>query len=310
MPLFFRKTTAKDNRIENAGQWPVRLTNFHLVEDYEHPPAKYPEIFIVRDGTFLHQTDESTRSVRRGTIIVNHPSNQHKIKNPEKVVVTRVRFLPEWMARDYGTIIEAPDLLSLFFKQSWFQYPSDTTMFAFSARDESMPLIEAELDLLEKILGEGRTLDSLTRITFLKLLLLISDEFFHFWRGGERMDLRSEVREALDMIERCVLAGDSLKLKQLEPATGMSQDHLARVFKKATGVTLVDYVQRRRIHHAALRLLTTDATAKSISEELGFSDSAHFSKSFQKYFDVSPNVYRQKFSCAVSSGKKDEEKSE
>ena len=82
-----------------------------------------------------------------------------------------------------------------------------------------------------------------------------------------------------------------------------SRQHETLVFKKSTGITLVDYVQRRRIHHAALKLLTSEATAKSISEDLGFSDSAHFSKSFQKYFDLSPNVYRQKFGGALEQGK-------
>jgi two-component system response regulator YesN len=99
----------------------------------------------------------------------------------------------------------------------------------------------------------------------------------------------------MDYIEESVSEGENSNLKDLKDVIGMSQDHLGRLFRKATGVTLVDYAQRRRNHHAALRLLTTTETARGISESLGFTDSAHFTKSFQKYFNLSPNVYRQKF---------------
>ena len=206
-----------------------------------------------------------------------------------------MRFLPEWLASDYPVIIEAPDALSLFFTQSWFQYPTDTTLHVFNVREDLLSAIEAEFDMLENVLRDNRQREPLSRITLLKLMLLLGDEYHVYWRGGNRLDLRDEVLVALNAIEKSVLAGDTIRIKDLEALTEMSQDHLGRVFRKATGVTLVDYGQRRRIHHAALRLLTTDQTAKEVSEALGFTDSAHFSKSFQKFFGVSPNVYRQKF---------------
>jgi AraC-like DNA-binding protein len=295
MALFFKKSQNRDNRIENAGRWPLRLTNFYLVDDYEFPPSQYSEIFLIREGTFLHETELGIQALRRGTALVNHPSNRHTIKQPEGVIVTRLRFLPEWLARDYQTIMEAPDLLSLFFAQSWFQYPTDTTLHVFNIRDEFLGPIEAEIEQLEKVLRANRQNEPIARIGLLKLMLLLGDEYNVYWRNDNRLDMRPEVLTALDFIEKGVLAGDHLRLKDLEPSTGMTQDHLGRVFRKATGVTLVDYVQRRRIHHSALRLLTSDETGKDISEDLGFTDSAHFSKSFQKYFGVSPNVYRQKF---------------
>ncbi len=295
MALFFKSKANRENRIENSGRWPIRLTNFYLVDDYEFPPSQYPEIFYVRSGNFLHETDTGNQALREGAVIVNHPSNRHTIKQPEEVVLVRVRFLPEWLANDYHTVIDSPDVLSLFFDQSWFQYPTDSTLHVVSAREEHRGYVENELKILQEVLKAGRHKEPIARIVLLKLMLIFGDEYHYYWRGDNRIELRPEVRVALDFIEQSVKTGDNLKLKDLEPATEMTQDHLGRVFRKATGVTLVDYAQRRRIHHAAQQLLISSETAKDISERLGFTDSAHFSKSFQKYFNLSPNVYRQKY---------------
>ena len=295
MVTLFKRTSHRQNRIENEGRWPLRLTNFFLCDDYEFPPSNYAEIFLVREGTFLHETDSGTQALRRGALMVNHPSNRHAIKQPDNVMISRIRFLPEWFARDYQTIVEAADVLSLFFSRSWFKYPSDTTLHVYSVRAESLPFVEKEFELLQDVLGQGRQLEPIARVTMLKLMLLLGDEYHVYWRGRNRLDLRPEVRTTMDYIEESVSEGEGSNLRELKDVVGMSQDHLGRLFRKATGVTLVDYAQRRRNHHAALRLLTTSETARGISESLGFTDSAHFTKSFQKYFSLSPNVYRQKF---------------
>ena len=295
MALFFKSKSSRENRIENSGRWPIRLTNFFLVDDYEFPPSQYPEIFFVRQGQFLHETDTGNQALREGAVIINHPSNRHTIKQPEEVLLVRIRFLPEWLAKEYSTVIDSPDVLSLFFDQSWFHYPTDSTLHVISMREQQVKYFESEIDQMQEVLRAGRHLEPVARVSLLKMMLLLGDEYHYYWRGDNRMDLRPEVRVALDFIELAVMTGEHLKLKDLEPATEMTQDHLGRVFRKATGITLVDYAQRRRIHHAALRLLTSSETAKDISEKLGFTDSAHFSKSFQKYFNLSPNVYRQKY---------------
>ena len=290
MALFFKSKTTRENRIENSGRWPIRLTNFFLVDDYEFPPSQYPEIFLVREGNFLHETDTGNQALRAGAVIINHPSNRHTIKQPEQVLLVRVRFLPEWMATEYRTVIDSPDVLSLFFDQSWFQYPTDTTLHVLTMREELVRYFESEIDQLQEVLRAGRHLEPIARVCLMKLMLILGDEYNYYWRGENRLDLRPEVRVALDFIERSVTSGDHLKLKDLEPATDMTQDHLGRVFRKATGITLVDYAQRRRIHHAALQLLISTETAKEISEKLGV-------HRFRPFFEELPEILQSFAEC-------------
>ena len=111
----------------------------------------------------------------------------------------------------------------------------------------------------------------------------------------QRIALRPEILHAMRAIEGGINFSGAVRLSTLEPLMGMSLDHLGRLFKKATGTTLVDYTQRRRVQHAARQLLFTDKTATAIAQDLHFTDSAHFTKSFQRYFGRSPNEYRSHF---------------
>ena len=136
MGLFFKKSSITDNRIENSGRWPVRLTHFYLIDEYEFPATNFPEIFFVREGTFLHETDVGTQAVREGAVVVVNPGHRHTIMQPEEVVLTRVRYLPEWLTLEYELIANSPNVLSLFFDQSWFRYPRDENLHVFTTRNE------------------------------------------------------------------------------------------------------------------------------------------------------------------------------
>lgn len=59
-------------------------------------------------------------------------------------------------------------------------------------------------------------------------------------------------------------------------------------------MTPANYLTLLRMN-AALQLLTNkDQTIKSIAYELGFSDDAHFCRSFKKYYGVAPGEYQKK----------------
>ena len=117
MALFTKQQFHGDNRIENAGRWPVRLTHFHLTDDYSFPATNYPEIFFVQQGGLLHETKNGKQTIREGFVILVHPGHQHAISNPDNVIISRIRFLPEWFTMDYSAIIAMPDVLTLFFDQ-------------------------------------------------------------------------------------------------------------------------------------------------------------------------------------------------
>ncbi len=294
MALFFKKPGIAANRIENSGRWPVRLTQFQLVDEYEFPATNFPEIFFVQEGTFLHETVAGTQAVREGVAMMVNPGHRHTVKQPDDVVLVRVRFLPEWLTREYELIIRSPDLLSLFFDQSWFRYPRDENLHVFTTRGEGTARVRAELDYLRGLLRDRRQLEPVARISVLKLMALLADEHRRFWRGVSEIEILPEAAHALDEIEASILRAQPFEPAKL-PRGGFTKRALEQAFTDLTGMSMPDYAHRRRVFHAAYRLLTSRAEPRRISKALGWASTGEFARQFQSVFDIPPAVYREKF---------------
>ena len=72
----------------------------------------------------------------------------------------------------------------------------------------------------------------------------------------------------------------------------MSASTLNRYFKKATGLSPVEYQIHKRIELACMLMRTTDLSMMLISDRTGFSDSNYFTRTFRKVMGVTPSRYR------------------
>lgn len=84
-----------------------------------------------------------------------------------------------------------------------------------------------------------------------------------------------------------------LSLNMIAEIAFFSPFHFHRVFKFITGETVNGYVTRRRIEKSALDLLHKNITITEIAHQFGFSDNSSFSKTFKKYYGISPTNFRK-----------------
>lgn len=71
-------------------------------------------------------------------------------------------------------------------------------------------------------------------------------------------------------------------------------DHLRRLFKKATGLTLLEYLTQLRLNNAKKLMQENDVLHYSIAEismMSGFYDSGYFSRVFKKKMNMTPTEY-------------------
>jgi len=76
---------------------------------------------------------------------------------------------------------------------------------------------------------------------------------------------------------------------------GVGRRTFERRFKKSTGNSVVEYVQRVKVEVAKKQLEVGRKTVSEISYEIGYNDSDAFRRMFKKYTDLSPIDYRKKY---------------
>lgn len=73
----------------------------------------------------------------------------------------------------------------------------------------------------------------------------------------------------------------------------VSPQHLSRAFRRAMGITFVDYVTRARIRRAVELLSDEEMKMYEIAGMTGYSSQHYFSSAFKKMLGVSPAEYRK-----------------
>lgn len=83
-----------------------------------------------------------------------------------------------------------------------------------------------------------------------------------------------------------------LSLKTNAKLLNVNASYLSTLFKKETGMTLTDYVNKKRIDNAVFLLNSTNMQIQTIAQYCGIPDVNYFTKLFKKYIGKSPKEYK------------------
>ncbi|MBE6022578.1 MAG: AraC family transcriptional regulator [Cellulosilyticum sp.] len=98
-----------------------------------------------------------------------------------------------------------------------------------------------------------------------------------------------------DYIEKHI--GESMSIEELAYVAGFSKYHFSRIFRSILQEPLAHYVNRIRMERAVFLLAhREDMNVTDIAYELGFTDSAIFSRGFKHYYGMTPREYRDTYS--------------
>ncbi|MGX7349727.1 helix-turn-helix transcriptional regulator [Dolosicoccus paucivorans] len=84
-----------------------------------------------------------------------------------------------------------------------------------------------------------------------------------------------------------------ITLEDIASHFNFSPSYISRLFKKTTGVSFRHYLIKYRLKKAQKLLTSSDQLIADISDQVGFSEPAYFSRTFKKEFQVTPAQYRQ-----------------
>jgi len=93
-----------------------------------------------------------------------------------------------------------------------------------------------------------------------------------------------------------------IKLDDVAAASHFSPFHFHRIFHALTAETVNEYVTRKRMEKAVIRLVyKLDLSITAVAEMGGFSSTANFSRAFKLYFGITPSALRKGDSSKINS---------
>jgi AraC family transcriptional regulator len=83
----------------------------------------------------------------------------------------------------------------------------------------------------------------------------------------------------------------TISLSELAGIANVSRFHFARIFRQATGMSAMNFVEQSRIRRAQVLLSESNLPLVEVALMTGFSDQSHFTRRFSRHVGTTPGVY-------------------
>ncbi|MEO8619650.1 MAG: AraC family transcriptional regulator [bacterium] len=139
-----------------------------------------------------------------------------------------------------------------------------------------------------RVRTELRQHDAVSQFAIEGALLLLVTDLSRANTSGERTRPRWLIAVE-DAIEASVSEPPSIDA--LAAVAGVHASHLLRTFRRYHGVTIANYVRKRRIDRARIEVAADKRPLSMIALDAGFADQSHFTKVFRQAFGETPGQY-------------------
>ena len=116
---------------------------------------------------------------------------------------------------------------------------------------------------------------------------------------AERVRQKKQDRSPLSYIEWCKTyitehLNQLLRVDKIAAKAGINKSYLSSRFSQTEGVSIGQFIQKKRIEAAANMLKYSDTSITEISNYLWFSSQSHLGRLFKKYMGQTPKQYRER----------------
>ena len=255
---------------------------FSSMSDHSHD---YFEFYVFLDGNVSMHINGRAFHLKPGDILLIPPETKHHAFNiEEKLPCQRFVF---WISQDYfNKLMELSEDYVYLLKhaQSKKQYLYHYDTIAFNA-------LQAKIFRLIEEIHANRFGKSA------KIELCVNDLMLHINRSVYEMEhptTRKEVNALYDNIIQYIeshLDAD-LSLDELSKTFYVSKYHISHVFKENFGISIHQYITKKRLSICKDAILGNDNITK-IYQMFGFKDYTSFFRAFKKEYGISPKEYKE-----------------
>ncbi len=286
-----RNNLTHTDPVERYAYWWHRRVHFRhtAVSPHDHD---YYEVVLVCSGRATHVLESGEYPIQSGSVLVIPPRVCHAYEDLDHLFIINLYYITEWLADDLKTLWQEPGLVHLFLAQALFQHGAFTAVPRFHLAPEELSMCLQELREIREERERPNPSALLIKAALLKTLVRMSAAYMREAPTLAHASFRPEVWLALDEVETCIASSTPFNVAAMARRSGISPEHLVRLFKAATGHSLMGYYQRRRVQYGTRMLLRPDVSITDIAHHLGYCDSSHFSRIFARYHGLTPSAYR------------------
>jgi AraC-like DNA-binding protein/mannose-6-phosphate isomerase-like protein (cupin superfamily) len=286
------QTGRYDEALDREFPFVVRLFHFRH-KDYTPGWTWHErlEVFVPLDGVTRMRMGEQDVELQPGEILIVDNLRLHMTVDfpgfESRVIV--VSFLPEFV---YSLGSPSHDY---FFLLPFYFRSSDSPHVVRKSSPLLPQMHHSVGELLQCYFGRSTYYQAGCKAHLLQLLYLLAQQF----RSAEvfRSELiRQQERAArLHPVFEYVAQNfsEGLTLKKGASLANMSQPQFIKLFKRVSGMTLVNYVTHVRLSHAFRLLKESSMTIAEIAFQTGFSDQSHLDRRFKAAFGQVPSAVRK-----------------
>lgn len=249
--------------------------------EHQHTHAHdYYQLWYILRGKCQHKIDNHKFVLNCGDLIFIPPFSYHSMsEGSNDLIVIGVDFTEHFFsATEADKNLMLHCVKPICFRQSEEQY-------VFLADNNIENLI---LEMFSEFVLKNLFYDIIIRSNLSKLLVLM-ERMANNTNISAHMVGRG-VTECLKYIHSRF--NEKITIHDLCKVSNLSETLLSGCFKKATGKTIVEYINSLKVDKAKQLLSETDMRITDISYELGFNDGAYFNRVFKKYAGITPLAYR------------------
>lgn len=259
---------------------------------WQHPVHKhsYFEIIFIRSGQGLHIINDNTVLYTAGDVFLLGPEDYHYFDIREHTTFCYIRFTEVYI-KDSATP-KAPDWLRTM--EFILNSPYQRNKTVVSEASEKEQLDRLLTVLLYEYNSRQQGANEIIMNSLMKAMLGILARNMVRQNLDEKGKTKSSrlVEDIMLYISQRIFEPDALRMERLVEKFNFSHNYLGIFFKKETGETLQQYIQKYRLKMIESRLLSSEMSISQITYEFGFTDGSHLNKLFKKHYGVSPGAFR------------------